>query len=185
MKISFAINFLAITAISCQLSSRTISSVPVVPIDSLKITITSLNLSEDVSGNDEILILCYLDRDTLTLNETLFQKRLNFPSKNSSRNFSVKLKEDISEKPLLLFVLEQDSDLPIQKIDSILRISHLAIRKQFNARNYTGIEQYLEDEDILGIKAISNLNCAQPYVVNFSGFYKLDKYDYSIQIKCF
>lgn len=88
-------------------------------------------------------------------------------------------------KPLLLFVLEQDSDLPAQKIDSTLRISHLAIRKEFTAKNYTGIEKYLQDEDILGIKSISKLMCPQPYEINFTGFYKLDKYDYRIQIECF
>jgi hypothetical protein len=184
MKSLFTLSLVAVIAFSCKLSSKAPIAVHITPIDSLKVTIDVSNLSEDVSGNDEVLILCYLDTDTLNLNAPMFLWRLNFPSKNSSRQFNIKLKQDVTDKPLLLFVLEQDSDLPAQKIDSILRVSHLDIRKLFVGRNYTGIEKYLEDEDILGIKSISKLNCPEPFVVSLLGIYKLDRYEYLVKLEC-
>src|SRR5689334_7440642 len=155
MKPAFALTLLAITILlSCHRSSTSPLQNPIVPPDSLSITITAFNLSEDVSGNDEVLLMVYHYTDTLILKEPIVKTRLTFRSKNSSRHFKIKLNEDIRNKPLLFFFLEQDSELPIEKIDSTLRVSHVAIRKLFAAKNYTGLEKYLEDEDILGIKFI-------------------------------
>jgi hypothetical protein len=183
MKSILTLTLLAVIIFSCHRSSRTPPHAT--QPDSLRIAITAFNLSEDVSGNDEVLILLYHYNDTLKLNEPIVKSRLTFRSKNSSRYFKIKLNEDIREKPLLLFFLEQDSELPIPKLDSTLRVSHVAIRKLFASKNYTGLEKYLEDEDILGIKSIPALPCPQPYVISISGIYKLDKYEYEVKVECF
>src|SRR6188768_3196028 len=101
MKSLCTLSLVAMAIFSCHRHSRPPLSVVTAPPDSLKITVTAFNLSEDVSGNDEVLILCYRYTDTLKLNEPLFKSRLNFRSKNSSRQFKIKLKEGIADKPLL------------------------------------------------------------------------------------
>lgn len=152
--------------------------------DSLKITLTAHNLSEDLTGNDEVLIFLYRDKDTLSLDSPIFENRFTMPAKGSSRVLKFRIGEDISNATLIMFLLEQDADWPIRKIDSTLRASHRAIEKEFVRRNYTGMEAYLGDEDVIGIKRIPPLQCAGRYNANFAGIYKLDRYEYEVSMEC-
>src|SRR5690349_10432720 len=128
MKITVTLTLLAVVVlVSCHRNSTSSVQDQAAPPDSLAITVTALNLSEDVSGNDEVLVIVYHYNDTLALREPIVNTRLIFRSKNASRHFKTKLTEDIRDKPLMFFFLEQDSELPIERIDSTLRVSHVAV----------------------------------------------------------
>lgn len=136
-----------------------------------------------MSGNDEVLIFCYLHHESSALQEPLFRQKIRIDLKHLSRQFKCKLDQGVTDRPLLLFLIEQDAELPVSHIDSTLRVSHHAIMTEFNAGNYSGIEQYIGDEDILGAKVISKLNFSQPNDFYFTGMYKLDKYEYQVTIE--
>jgi hypothetical protein len=180
MKKILAIFLLAIAFVSCYRQPARLLPDAEASHDSLSVTVTVFNLSEDMTGNDELLMICYPYKDTHLLEPLIFYKRLTLHSKNSSHQFKVRSN---TKSPLILFLLEQDSDLPVSQVDSTLRVSHIAIRKEFAARNYSEIEKYLENDDVLGIKTVS-VSCAQPCITDFTGIYKLDKYDYRISIEC-
>lgn len=147
------------------------------------VTVTSDNLSENLTGNDEILVICYLYRDSLTLDEPLFTQKLRINSKNLSRKFQLKLNKDIVNQSMLLFLIEQDSETPLQQIDSTLRVNYRDVMVEFKKRNYSGIEKYLGDEDILGYEMISAMDYNAPNLYHFSGVYKLDKFEYWLKIE--
>jgi hypothetical protein len=172
----------ALVVSSCHKPLTTQADSASTPPDSLKIVVTANNLSEDISGNDELVVLGYLHQDTLELSNPIVASRLVFPAKKISRQVNVKLAEDITGKSLLLFLLEQDADWSVSKIDSVLRVSHSNIRKAHATRNYTEIEKYLADDDVLGIKIIPGVKSNEPQLVSFTGIYKLDRYDYLIRI---
>ena len=130
-----------------------------------------------------MIILSYLyDNDSSNLNEPLFREKLKFYPKTGTKQFNCKLKKDISDQRTLLFLIEQDSELSIADMDSAVRINHRDIIREFNNRNYTGVEKYLGDEDVLGFRVIQKLKSFEPNVFSFSGIYKLDKYEYQVKL---
>jgi hypothetical protein len=153
------------------------------PPDSLLITVKTIDLSENTSGNDEILIMCYVYLDSSKLAQPLFRQKITLDQKNTSRKFGCKWNTSIANQPLLLFLIEQDSMLPISQIDSTVRVSHQAIIQEFNRRAYSGIEKYLGDEDILGVKIIPHLDYDITNIFSFRGRHKLDKYDYLVKLE--
>jgi hypothetical protein len=171
------------TFILCCRQPGKFASVTATAPDSLLITVTSTNLSENMSGNDELLIICYPHHDSLALEEPLFRQKLRIDLKHLSREFKCKPGPNAANRPLLLFLIEQDADLPVPQIDSTLRVSHREIIKAYKSGTYTAIERYLGDEDILGAKVISNLNFSTATVIYFTGSYKLDKYEYQVTIE--
>jgi hypothetical protein len=183
MRKSSAVLLMAFALSSCKIPLKTASKSGLI-LDSLSVSTTALNLSEDLTGNDELLLMCYVYNDTPGLSDPVFWKRFTLHPKNNVRRFGVKVNEELARSPLILFLIEQDSDLPVAIVDSTLRVSHHAIRKEFAARNYTAIESYLKDEDILGIKIISSLPQEQALLIHFTGIYKLDKFEYQVFIKC-
>jgi hypothetical protein len=176
---NLVLSVLVLMCISCRYAKPGVEtkSAP----DSLRITVTALNLSENLSRNDEVLIIGYLYNDTTMLDEAIFHKRIVLDLEHPSRVLVCKLPRVIETKPLLIVLIELDAELPFPKIDSVLRVSHKAILQEFNKRNYSGIEKYLGDEDVLWIRLIQRLDYTQKNVFRFSGIYKLDKYEYEIQ----
>jgi hypothetical protein len=152
---------------------------------SLRVTVTGLNLSERMSGDDEILVLCYSYPDSLSLGEPLFYRKLKVEANNLSQQFECAVKASALTERMLLVMLEQDEETPVSVIDPILRVNHRAIAKEFSTRNYMGIEKYLGDEDVLAIKAIPGIDCDKVNLFNFSGIYKADKFEYQLRIACY
>lgn len=155
--------------------------------DSLNLSIEAINLSEDMSRlstkNDEILILIYELKDSLPMDQFLFSKQLKLDEKNRSKNFWLTTHRELTKGRLILFLIEQDADTPVEQIDPILRVHYKPIIKAYRGGNYLEIEKYLGDEDVLGIKTISKLDRETPAEFNFYGIHKLDKYEYSIRLE--
>ena len=181
--IPITLTFAVAIVLSCSSKIKTTSGTTRYKSDSLWVTVTSDNLSENLTGNDEILVMCYLYRDSMTLDELLFGQKLRINAKNLSRKFKLKLHNDIGDRPMLLFLVEQDSETPLRQIDSTLRVSHRNIMTEFKKGNYSGIEKYLGDEDVLGYEMISAMDYNAPNLYHFSGVYKLDRYEYWVKIE--
>tara|TARA_B110000211_G_scaffold211183_1_gene249841 strand:+ start:2550 stop:3068 length:519 start_codon:yes stop_codon:yes gene_type:complete len=150
--------------------------------DTTCVIISSSNLSEDMrfslTKDDELLLLVYQVTDTnKTLDKPLFLNRFNF-------NDSIKTKTfywphiNLQDKKLVFYLIEIDSDKTSLAIDPIVRTYHFQLNKCFSQRDYTCIEKYLGDEDLL---ATNYFNL--PSIINIKGIHKLDKYQYSIIFK--
>ena len=148
--------------------------------DSILITVKSGNLSEDMTHNDELLFMGYLTKSSGTLDSAVLRKRLTLDSQNMTKSFQWHVDQSVLGQDLMLFILEQDSDTPIEQIDAILRIHYKPIVNAFKNRSYSEIEKYIGDEDILDCRV---LNILTPTEFNFRGVYKMDRYDYSVKIE--
>ncbi|UII28287.1 hypothetical protein LVD15_07630 [Fulvivirga maritima] len=87
---------LIITLISCSSAVKTASvskhvsdvDTQYVSKDSLLFSITSYNLSEDLTQNDELLIMAYWMRDSLPLETAVIKKQLIIDPDHMSRDFT-------------------------------------------------------------------------------------------------
>jgi len=149
--------------------------------DSLSITVKSDNLSEDMTHNDELLIMGYLYKDSGVLDSVILTKRLTLNPKNMSKTFKWHVGQSVLGKDIMLFILEQDSDTPSEQIDAILRIHYSSIIKAFKNRSYSEIEKYIGDEDVLDYRLLKDLST--PLEFTFRGIYKMDKYEYAVKIE--
>ena len=168
-------------------TSTKVKEVELLATDSLYLSIEAINLSEDMSRlstkNDEILILIYELKDSLELDQFLYNKHLKLDDKNRSKKVWLSTNRELSKSRLILFLIEQDSETPIEQIDPIIRVHYKQIINAYKSGNYLKIEKYLGDEDVLGIKTISKLDSETPAQFNFKGIHKLDKYEYSVSIE--
>jgi hypothetical protein len=151
------------------------------PGDSIRVTITALNLSEDMSrlssNNDELLFMIYEVKDSLMLDPFLLYERFIFNDSIRSKQFSFrKQKEGYT---LLVILIEQDEDIPMERLDPVVRTHHADILEVFRRRDYIQIEKYLGDEDILGMEYVT-LSEVNQSTLTFKGVYRLDRYHYEI-----
>ena len=149
----------------------------------LALTVEAHNLSEDMtrisSMNDEILLLIY-NKDTSQLNTPVLSQRVDLDTANRK----VVISESIISQSdhYILFVLEQDSDSGVERIDPIIRIYYQEIIQAYEDKNYLEIEKYLGDDDLLGYVEFHS-EPLKELKSQITGIYKMDRYDYSIGIK--
>ena len=152
----------------------------------LKLIISSDDLSEDMSRlsskNDEILLLFYKISDNPILDSPTHMEKFVFDKKEKNLK-SIFIPNIDKTKKFILFLLEQDSETPIEQLDSTIRINYKKLIEIFNDKDYMEIEKYLGDEDILGIKIIDFQNINSLKTINFQGVHRFDNYNYSIKIK--
>ena len=146
------------------------------------IVINAIDLSEDLSRfstkNDEILVLIYALKDSSSLQAPLLSSKHFFDAKKWVDSLSFGKWRPMNDQKLIFFFIEQDSDLSIEQIDPVIRVHYKQLTKYYNDNNYSKIEKYLGDEDLLGVKVLENINTN----FKFSGIHKLDKYEYQIKI---
>ena len=188
--------FSTLFALSCIVACKQTNSLPtkivdtnpviLTPSDSLFITLRGIDLSEDMSRlstkNDEILVLIYNYMDSLELNGPLVHKKLTFARTGASKSFPWKVKEPLVTGKLLFLLIEQDSDIPVEQIDPVIRVYHHDLIEAYKAKDYGRIEKYLGDEDLLGVQVINKLEKGTQIEFRLRGVYKLDKYEYQVKI---
>lgn len=155
--------------------------------DSISIKISAINLSEDLSvistKNDELLILIYELKDTAALSEPVLQKQFNVDKSNPSRLIYWNNFNQSAVKKYLLVLVERDSDVSTEQIEPVLRVHHKEINDAFRQKNYSEIEKYLGDEDVLGFYEFSAKELSNNSFIKFKGTYKMDRYEYIIQFE--
>lgn len=149
--------------------------------DSIQLKIEALNLSEDMSKlstkNDELLILIYDQNDSAALGSPLFERQITLDQ--SRRSVIWVLAKDKFVRDKLLFVLiEQDTNKPMVQIEALVRVNYQRLMKAHLTKDYSEIQRYLGDEDIIGIKKISKL----PIAFSFHGIHKMDMFEYKINL---
>jgi hypothetical protein len=156
--------------------------------DSIIWKVTAYNLSEDMSvlstQNDEILIFVYeLNENKSNLDKPLAVQSFTLTKEKNTKIFTTNRVVFLGKK--LLFVLfEQDSENTINQIDNAFRTNYTQIINEFKSKNYSGLEELIGDDDLLGVRIINNFQCTGKIDFNFNRVYKLDRYDYRIEIIC-
>ena len=96
-------------------TSTIVKEVELLATDSLYLSIEAINLSEDMSRlstkNDEILILIYELKDSLELDQFLYNKHLKLDDKNRSKKVWLSTNRELSKSRLILFLIELFSGL--------------------------------------------------------------------------
>ncbi|KXX70744.1 hypothetical protein [Flammeovirga sp. SJP92] len=146
----------------------------------ITLSISSSDLSEDFSilssKNDELLFLVYEDKDDV-LDNPVLMKEFNFDSTQMDISFFHQL--DLS-KSYVYFLIELDSRRNHLQIDPIIRLHYKKIAHCFRESDYLCVEEYLEDEDVLGIGTFKI-----PTANEIEGVYKIDSYKYKIKVDTF
>ena len=144
-------------------------------IDSSTLSITAINLSEDMSTlstkNDELFVFIYDYSDTNELKAPLVSRKFIFYKDYMDHSFSVPNKDN-----LILFFIEEDSFRESIELEPIVRIYFKELLK---ANSYDEVEKYLGVDDLLGTQVI-NSNTS---TFTISGRSSLDKYEYSFEVK--
>ena len=124
--------------------------------ESVQLIVRSTNLSEDMStlssNDDEVAVFIYNYSDsTITappvfsayfiLNKNKMSDTLHYADKISEQNNSV-----------IFFLLEIDSDKKLDEIESEVRMNYKGLINAYNKKDYTEIEKYIGDDDLMGIK---------------------------------
>lgn len=155
--------------------------------DSLRIKISAINLSEDLSvlstKNDELLMLIYELMDSSKLTNPVLLKQMKLDKSHRSKVIYWVGDSLIKTKKHLLVLLEIDSERSIEQIEPSVRVYHKEISDAFQMKNYNVIEKYLGDDDILGFKEFTISEIIENGEIKFIGVNKIDKYEYEIQFE--
>ncbi len=157
--------------------------------DSYNILFEAKDLSENMSRlsskNDELLFIIYKYEQQGDLKEPLFFEKFVLDENDSLKKMNWKYNKNLNSDKCIVFCIEQDSETPIEQLDPIIRIHYKKIIKAYNTKNYSELERYIGDEDLIGVKIIDTptLNNNNSIKFNFEGIYKLDRYNYQIQIQ--
>ncbi len=81
----------------------------------------------------------------------------------------------------ILFLIEIDTEKRIELIEMQIRKNYTALIKAYQEKNYTVIERYLQDDDILGVKVLENLK--DETTIEISDIHRMDRYHYQIILK--
>jgi hypothetical protein len=187
----FVLFFIATTAIFHKAYSRVeLTIMPCFGIttsqnDSLLLSLNGINLSEDMSTlsskNDEVLVLLYSFDDTLTLEDPLFSEYLILDSSNRKKQMPVFV-SDRTEN-VLLIMAELDTDRSPEQVEKLIRKNFKGIMSCLDKRDLIALQQYVGDDDIIGIRILRSKELADKTTFSFQGRYKLDKFLYRIEIK--
>lgn len=153
--------------------------------DSIYIKVRALDLSEDLSRmssmNDEVVMLLYPVIDSIQLGDAIIKSYYQYSDSNRTFENSFALTSSTSKQNMLFFMIELDTDRSVDIIDSIVKLHYIDLRNAYYAKDYNAMEKILGDDDVLGSQKIYAIH--SPYFMfNIKGYYKLDKYNYSVMV---
>ena len=145
--------------------------------DTATVTIQATNLTEDMSSlstnEDEIIVLLYRFDSVLKKPYTI--KEHIFNNRGASFSFTI---PQMAIQNTLFVLLERDTEENLNVIESRFREHYIKIQHAHQKPDYNQLEKLLGDDDVIGIKHITS----RPSGFNFSGVYKLDKFEYNVFI---
>jgi len=176
-----------LTLLACNETKKAVEKTPDIVIENKEVSIAvkALDLGEDKGAlstkDDEIIMLIYEVGKDDHIGEPLVKISHRFTPEKRDANFDWPNADEYEGKKIMIVLIEQDSDKGIEQIDPVVRVYADQMIQALAVREYTKIEKYLEDDDLLGIKVIENFSVASSKLVAFSGVYLFDHYEYQIR----
>lgn len=183
----FLLSSLFLVNFSCKTSKQTNNNKTTYQrlSDSLSIIITATNLSEDMStlssNDDELALFLYSYKDSIISELPIFSTYFVLNKTKMSDTLYFKGIKNVSGKDLILFLVEVDTEKKIELIEMQIRKNHNELIKACKEKNYTLIERYLKDDDILGVKILKDVKLET--TVEISDIHRMDRYNYQITLK--
>lgn len=134
--------------------------------------------------NDEILIFVYeLNEDNSNLAKPLAVQSFTMTKEKNTKIITTN-RVVFLDKKLLVVLFELDSENPVDHIDKSFRTNYKQVLNEYKIKNYSGLEELIGDDDLLGVRIIDKFQCDGKIDFSFNRVYKLDKYDYRIEMFC-
>ena len=153
--------------------------------DSLSIIVTATNLSEDMStlssNDDELALFLYSYKDSVVSELPIFSTYFVLNKTGMSDTLYFNGIKKVLNKDLILFMIEMDTEGKIEFIEKQIRKNHNELIKACREKNYTTIEIYLNDNDILGVKVLKDFK--RETTIEISDIHRMDRYNYQITMK--
>jgi hypothetical protein len=191
MKFSSIILGLIIAAIlnnSCKQSQSISSSLDVYQNtpDSIKLIIRAIDLTEDMSSlssnNDELNILVYEVIDSLKRVSLKYSSSFTLTKQSNIKQLSYFNTDNLSGKIYSIVLIERDTDQSTNEIEKMISSRYFEIASYYFKKGNFGIEEFIGDNDIIGIKSIHEMDRSETVDFGFRGFFKLDKYEYRLTL---
>ena len=155
--------------------------------DSVRITLTANNLSEDKSllstKNDEIIVQVYRASKDSILEAPIIYKDLIFDEAHRVKAINLNIGRRDTATAYFLYLTEYEYDKSYEQRTPVYRIYHQAINQAFEAKDVKALRKYLNTDDLLGFKRIEIGNESLPMNFTFEGIQNLERYAYTIQIE--
>jgi len=185
----FLLTFFNFSCSTSKLSSYTKSIsktyTPAKPSDSLTIIVNATNLSEDMStlssNDDELALFLYSYKDSIIYESPLFSSYFVLNKTKMTDTLYFNGIKKVLHKDLILFMIEMDTEQKVESIEMQIRKNYNNLIKACREKNYTLIEMYLDDNDILGVKVLKDFK--QETTLEISDIQRMDRYNYQITLK--
>jgi hypothetical protein len=155
--------------------------------DSIQLIIHSSNLSEDMStlssNDDEVAVFIYNYSDSTITSKPVFSSYFILNKKKMSDTLNYTNNVNDKNNTIIFFLLEIDSDKKLSDIEPDVRLHYKELISAYNKKNYTEIEKYIGDDDLMGIKKIEDIKSNSPVYFEFNDLYKMDRFSYSVTFK--
>jgi hypothetical protein len=130
--------------------------------DSVQLIVSSTNLSEDMSSlssnDDEVAVFIYNYSDSAITSKPVFSDY--FILNKNKMSYTIQYTDKITElnNNVIFFLLEVDSEKKLREIESEVRKNYKELINAYYKKDYTEIEKYIGDDDLMGIKKIENID---------------------------
>jgi hypothetical protein len=171
---------------SCNTHQRLVNPISSSPLaDTLAIYIEALNLIEDgtvmSSQSDEVICLLYQELDSA---KAIIKMITSFTLSKQHKEKTLAVPQDTVSKahPYCIFILEQDTDRQVSEIATLVSSRYYELKRSFRKSGNFASESIIGDDDIIGIHEFRALTRKMKTTVTFQGIYKLDRFDYRVEI---
>lgn len=153
--------------------------------DSLWLTLSSSNLSEDMSflasNNDEIhLLMYYYSAMDETLGDLFYSMNTVFDENHTSSTHYIGSRSAIENSYFLTFLIEEDDNTSTSTLDGIIKANWKQIMEDYRNTQYSNIKKYLGNDDVLGAHVLRFTSSNELNQLTIRGLHKTDRYVYNI-----
>lgn len=155
--------------------------------DSITLKISAHNLTEDMSSisskNDELTILIYELGNLSESANLIYTTSFVMTSASNIKKLSWPNNIELKGKSISILILERDTDQSHDEIVNSIGHRYFEIANFYKVNGNYKIDSIIGDNDIIGIKTLSDFEKQKIFTFEFRGYFKLDKYEYSLQLE--
>ncbi len=154
--------------------------------DSIRLIIRAIDLTEDMSSlssnNDELTVLVYEVIDSLKRVSVKYSSSFTLTKLSNIKKVSYFNSDDLKGKIYSIVLIERDTDQSTDEVEKMVSSRYFEIVSYYFKKGNFGIEEFIDDNDIIGIKSINDIEKSKAVEFGFNGFFKLDKYEYRLTL---
>lgn len=142
--------------------------------------VSAHDLAEDntlSTQNDELLLIAYEACD-MTVDEPIAMTQWTLTKDSPRGSVEIKSVGNVS-CPLLVFLIEVDTDRSPMMIEAVCRVHSKKLLQAFETKDRAEIRRYLGDDDLIGAVKWEVSSLSEP--ITFTGIHLFDRYEYDLE----